>query len=81
MENESIINPLSGGWVARFTASGRRLEEAIKNYRQLGFEVKTISVKNLKGWDCSVCFEDENDQTEMIFTRKTIATGDDELYD
>lgn len=60
----------SEGWVQQFTASGSRLEEAIENYRMLGFEVKTIPVKELGGNGCTICFEDESDETVMIFTRK-----------
>ena len=61
------------GWTQRFTASGARLQEAIEDYRTLGFEVKTVPVKELGGDGCTVCFEDENDATEMIFTREDSA--------
>jgi hypothetical protein len=60
----------SQGWVQQFTASGSRLEEAVENYRSLGFEVKTIPVKDLEPDGCNVCFDDENDRTMVIFTRK-----------
>ena len=59
----------SEGWVRQFTASGDRLREAVENYRMIGFEVKTVPVRDLKLGDCTVCFEDENDETMMIFTR------------
>ncbi|UCC44264.1 MAG: hypothetical protein JSU65_14340 [Candidatus Zixiibacteriota bacterium] len=59
------------GWKERFTASGTRLREAIEEYRALGFEVKTVPVKELGADGCTVCFDDENDATEMIFTRKS----------
>ena len=59
----------SEGWVRQFTASGARLQEAVESYREIGFEVKTIPVKELDLDDCTVCFEDENDETMMIFTR------------
>lgn len=61
---------LSDGWMARFTANGPRVEEAVENYRSLGFEVKTVPFNDLKGDGCTICFEDENDATVMIFTRK-----------
>lgn len=60
----------SEGWVQQFTASGPRLQEAIENYEMLGFEVKTVPVRELDQNGCTVCFEDENDATMMIFTRK-----------
>lgn len=60
----------SEGWVRRFTASGTRLQEAVENYRDLGLEVKTVPVSELKSDGCSVCFDDENDGTVMIFTRR-----------
>jgi hypothetical protein len=59
----------SEGWVQRFTASGSRLQEAVENYRSLGYEVKIIPLKDLNLNDCAVCFDDEKDKTEMIFTR------------
>lgn len=60
----------SEGWIRQFTASGPRLQEAIENYRVLGYEVKTVPVKDLGLEDCAVCFENEHDRTVMIFTRK-----------
>jgi hypothetical protein len=74
MAAESVDKLLAEGWVQQFTASGPRLEEAIENYLRLGFEVKTIPVKELDLDGCTVCFDDENDRTVMIFTRKKSET-------
>lgn len=69
------------GWVQQFTASGSRLREAIDNYRMLGFEIKTVPVKELSQSGCTVCFDDETDDTVMIFTRRNPAAQADDLYD
>ena len=61
----------SEGWVGQFTASGHRLEEAVENYKSIGFEVKTVPGKDLDLDGCTECFDDPNDRTMMIFTRKT----------
>ena len=74
MAAESVDKLRAEGWVEQFTASGPRLEEAIENYRELGFEVKTVPVKDLDLDGCTVCFDDENDATMMIFTRKKLET-------
>jgi hypothetical protein len=74
MAAESIDKLLAEGWVQQFTASGPRLEEAIENYTEMGFEVKTVPVKELDLDGCTVCFDDENDVTVMIFTRKKSET-------
>ncbi|MEW5995755.1 MAG: hypothetical protein AB1744_15360 [Candidatus Zixiibacteriota bacterium] len=66
---DSVDKLKSEGWVQRFTASGPRLQEAIENYRMLGYEVKTIPIRELDENGCTVCFEDEGDETVMIFTR------------
>jgi hypothetical protein len=58
------------GWIEQFTASGPRLEEAVENYEMLGFEVKTVPVKDLDLEGCTECFDDPSDRTMMIFTRK-----------
>jgi hypothetical protein len=80
MESE-IINKLKAeGWTQQFTASGSRLEEAVENYRKLGFEVKTVPVKDLNQNGCTICFEDANDETVMIFTRNRRSIKDD-LFD
>lgn len=73
MAKGSIDKLKAKGWVEQFTASGPRVEEAIENYEELGFEVKTVPVKDLDCGGCTVCFEDENDKTVMIFTRKKSA--------
>ena len=68
----SLIDKLKAeGWKQQFTASGARLEEAVDNYRRLGFEVKTVPVKELESDGCTVCFDDEGDDSMMIFTRMT----------
>ncbi len=79
---EDLIDKLkSEGWVQQFTASGPHLQEAVENYRMLGFEIKTVPVKELSQSGCTVCFEDENDDTVMIFTRKNPAAHVDDLHD
>ena len=70
MGSELIDKLTSEGWVQQFTASGPRLQEAIENYEMLGFEVKTVPVSELGLNGCTVCFDDKNDATVMIFTRK-----------
>jgi hypothetical protein len=75
---ESLRNE---GWEPRFSASGSRLEEAIENYRNLGFEVKTIPVKELIADGCKICFDDESDQSAMIFTRKSHDLENSDLFD
>jgi len=71
MKDVSIKELESQGWVRQFTASGHRLDEAVDNYRTLGFEVKAIPVNELDLSGCTVCFDDATDKTVMIFTRKT----------
>ena len=71
MKDVSIKELESQGWVRQFTASGHRLDEAVDNYRTLGFEVKAIPINELYLSGCTVCFDDATDKTVMIFTRKT----------
>ena len=68
----NLIDKLKAeGWTQQFTASGVRLEEALDNYRILGFEIKTIPIDELGCDDCTICFDDESDASVMIFTRPT----------
>lgn len=71
----------SQGWEMRFSASGPRLSEAMSNYENLGFEVKAVPVKELLTDGCKICFDDESDDSAMIFTRKTDKTENDDLFD
>ncbi len=76
----NLIDKLKAeGWTQQFTASGVRLEEALENYRMLGFEVKTIPIGELGCEGCTICFEDESDASVMIFTRPTGKPQDDDL--
>jgi len=81
MGTDLIERLKSEGWVPRFTASGARLREAIENYRQLGFEVKSIAAKELAGDGCTECFEDENERIEMIFTKTIEKPEQDDLFE
>lgn len=80
----NLIDKLkSEGWVQQFTASGARMREAVENYLSLGFEVKTIPVKELELEGCTVCFEGGPDETVMIFTRKkpSAQDADDDIFE
>jgi hypothetical protein len=70
MSNALLEKLKAEGWQQQFTASGDRLQEALENYRWLGYEVMTVPVKDLGCDGCTICFDDENDETVMIFTRK-----------
>ena len=77
-----IIETLRGeGWEPRFSASGSRLDEAIENYKNLGYEIKTVPIKELIADGCKICFDDESDQSSMIFTRKSGDAKNDDLFD
>ncbi len=77
----SLMDKLKAdGWKQQFAASGARLEEALNNYRSLGFEVRTVPVKELSKDGCTICFDDESDESMMIFTRKTGDQQNDGLF-
>ena len=38
---------------------------------RLGFEVTTVLFRELGCGECTICFEDDNEDAAMIFTRKT----------
>ncbi len=61
--------PEGEGWKQQFTCSGDRLKEALETYRFLGLEVKTVPLKELNCDGCTLCFDNEADETMMIFTR------------
>ena len=80
--SSNLIDKLKAeGWTQQFTASGVRLEEALENYRMLGFEVKTIPIGELGCEGCTICFDDESDTSVMIFTRPTGKPPDVDLAD
>ena len=70
MQSDLFNKLIADGWTQQFTVSGPRLQEAVENYRSLGFEVKTIPAREIDTNSCNVCFEDAADETMMIFTRK-----------
>ncbi len=71
----------SEGWKQQFVASGMRLEKSLEDYRLLGFEVKTIPINELGCDDCNICFDDLNDKSVMIFTRRSESSQLDDLFD
>jgi hypothetical protein len=74
MNHKAIAELRAEGWTERFTASGTRLREAVENYRELGFEVTTVPLRETAGTECTVCLEDG--QTMMILTRQATAPDD-----
>lgn len=81
MATDRIKELESQGWKQQFVASGMRLEKSIEDYRLLGFEIKTIPINELGCNDCNVCFDDVNDKSVMIFTRKSESSQLDDLFE
>ncbi len=95
MENqESIFDTLEReGWKRQFVANEPRLSEAVELYKESGFEVHLESVpkaqglpdcqkEGMTGSGCTVCFDGQEDQYKIIFTRpgKDDGGGDDNLF-
>jgi hypothetical protein len=54
------------GWTKRFTASGEKLEEAVKNYQELGFLVRLVEPEPIEA--CDGC-PGEPEGTLLILTK------------
>ncbi len=80
-KQESIFDKLQReGWKRQFVANEPRLSEAVELYKQSGFEVHLESVPRSKGLpdcqkegmigsECTVCFDGQEEQYKIIFTR------------
>jgi hypothetical protein len=62
---------IAAGWQRRFVADGRRAEEAVALYRELGFEVcaDPVGPADLAG-DCEACRLVAMLQFKSIYTRR-----------
>ena len=72
MEQKSPRHPelKAQGWTRQFSASSPRLEEAVENYRELGFEVLLEPVElNPADGTCTSCLVDNPDFVRVIYTR------------
>ncbi len=63
------------GWIKRFTALGRRLNEVAELYRELGFEVRLEPVdldqeETMSSESCKECFV--TTQARTIYTRPKV---------
>ena len=63
------------GWIKRFTALGRRLNEVAELYRELGFEVRLEPVdldkeETMSAESCKECFV--TTQARTIYTRPKV---------
>ncbi len=78
------------GWIRQFIANEPRLSEAVELYNQSGFEVHLESVPaederrcpQGEAGECRVCFEGNEDQYRIIYTRqkKDADDLDDDLF-
>jgi hypothetical protein len=60
------------GWQRRFTADMRRVQEAVRLYTELGYEVLTVPVNPEElSEDCSGCRLIVALQFQTIYTRRT----------
>ncbi len=67
---------LADGWQRRFIVDGRRAEEAIELYSQLGYEVCADPVRAEElGEECNGCQLLAAQQFKMIYTRKKSAAS------
>ncbi len=93
MDNqESILEKLKkDGWTRQFVANEPRLSEAVDLYKETGYEVHlepipkadNLSELPMVGSECTTCFDGNEDQYKIIFTRqgKSGPTSNDELFD
>ena len=58
------------GWDRRFSAGPPRLDEAVREYRELGFEVlvEPVAADPSEG-TCTACVVENPDQVKVIYTR------------
>ena len=58
------------GWTRQFSAGSPRLEEAVENYRELGFEIILEPVDlNPSDGTCTSCMSENPDLVRVIYTR------------
>jgi hypothetical protein len=93
MDNqESILEKLKkDGWTRQFVANEPRLSEAVDLYKETGYEVHLEPIPKadnpselpMVGSECTTCFDGNEDQYKIIFTRpgKGGLTSNDELFD
>jgi len=91
-KNESRFERLEReGWKRQFIANEPRLSEAIEMYKLSGFDVHLESVPRAdelnhcpqgEAGECRVCFEGNEDQYMVIYTRPNEDTEglDDDLF-
>jgi hypothetical protein len=76
------------GWTRQFVAAEPRLTEAVQLYQTIGYEVHLESVtpenaiESADDESCTVCFEGDEDQYKIIYTRpkKETPGRDDDLW-
>jgi hypothetical protein len=93
MDNqESILEKLKkDGWTRQFVANEPRLSEAVDLYKETGYEVHLEPIPKadnpselpMVGSECTTCFDGNEDQYKIIFTRpgKGGPTSNDDLFD
>ena len=92
MDQTSKLEKLENeGWTRQFVANEPRLSEAVELYRETGHEVRLEPMPTpgnpselpMVGSKCTTCFDGNEDQYKIIFTRpsKDGSTPDDELFD
>lgn len=71
--------PEASGWTRRFTACEPRLSEAIKLYKESGFDILLVNlpskktgtdfIKNEEKYECRDCFDGMEEKYRIIYTR------------
>jgi len=80
------------GWKRQFVANEPRLSEAVALYKETGHEVHLEPIPKasnssdlpMVGSECTTCFDGNEDQYKIIFTRPgkdSTGPGDDDLFD
>ena len=80
------------GWTRQFVANEPRLSEAIELYKETGYEVHLEPIPKadnpselpMVGSDCTTCFDGNEDQYKITFTRLATngpTSDDDDLFD
>jgi len=72
----------NNNWVQRNITDNYRVDDTVKTYKALGFEVKVEDFNpETCHLECNVCMIDNPSAFKIIYTRKGDSSDDEDLFD
>ena len=75
LENKQNNKMEKADWKEVYQGGGAHLERVKKTYEELGFEVKILPISPTECGECTICYQEGNEELYKLYVRESEENG------